>query len=53
MVSHNQDPGVWFKVNFGMELREIFSETRYFEQLGFKIPEQVLVMAVLQDKFIR
>ncbi|KAK3539191.1 hypothetical protein QTP86_029601 [Hemibagrus guttatus] len=53
--SEDQDlqTGVRFVVNFGLELKEIFTEARYFEQLGFSIPEQVRVVAVLQDRFLR
>lgn len=55
MVSQDQDleTRVRFVVNFGPELKEIFIESKYFEQLGFSIPEQVRQVAVLQEKLLR
>ncbi|XP_053509735.1 dynein axonemal heavy chain 10 isoform X2 [Ictalurus furcatus] len=51
----DQDPetGVRFAVNFGPELKEVITEARYFEQLGFSIPENVRIVAGLQDKIFR
>lgn len=53
MVFGDQDMKQRIVVNVGLELKEIISESRYFEQLGFSVPEQVRVVAVLQDKFLR
>lgn len=55
MVSQYQDLEMQahFVVNFGPELKEIFSESRYFEQLGFSVPEQVAQVALLQEKLLR
>ncbi|TUV82046.1 Dynein heavy chain 10, axonemal [Bagarius yarrelli] len=53
LENQNLEKGMRFVVNFGQELNEIISETWYFEQLGFSIPEEVRVIAVLQDKFHR
>lgn len=39
--------------NFGPELKEIITESRYFEQLGFSVPEPVRNVAALQDKYFR
>lgn len=55
MDFQNQDPetGLWFVKNFGPELKEIITESRYFEQLGFSVPDGVRQVAVHQDKFFR
>ncbi|XP_027024931.2 dynein axonemal heavy chain 10 isoform X2 [Tachysurus fulvidraco] len=52
-ASQQEDMKQRIVVNVGLELKEIISESRYFEQLGFSVPEQVRVVAVLQDKFLR
>ncbi|XP_036076372.1 dynein heavy chain 10, axonemal isoform X2 [Rousettus aegyptiacus] len=47
------DRGTVFVINFSPALREIINETKYFEQLGFHIPELARNVALQEDKFLR
>ncbi|XP_039735198.1 dynein axonemal heavy chain 10 [Pteropus medius] len=47
------DRGTVFAINFSPALREIINETKYFEQLGFHIPELARNVALQEDKFLR
>ncbi|MBN3296580.1 DYH10 protein, partial [Amia calva] len=44
---------VCYLVNFASELKEIISETKYLEQLGFSVPELARNVALQEDKFLR
>lgn len=50
---HDLETRLWFVKNFGPELKEIITESRYFEQLGFSVPGSVRQVAVHQDKYFR
>ncbi|XP_036382121.1 dynein heavy chain 10, axonemal [Megalops cyprinoides] len=45
--------GVRYKVNFAPELKEIISETKYLEQLGYPVPKLARNVALQEVKFIR
>ncbi|XP_066546047.1 dynein axonemal heavy chain 10 [Amia ocellicauda] len=47
------DENVCYLVNFASELKEIISETKYLEQLGFSVPELARNVALQEDKFLR
>ncbi|XP_041585454.1 dynein heavy chain 10, axonemal isoform X1 [Vulpes lagopus] len=49
----NSDKGAIFAVNFSPALKEIISETKYLEQLGFSVPELARNVALQEDKFLR
>lgn len=51
--AQNLQKGIRFVKNFGPELKEIITEAKYFEQLGYSVPEYILHIAVLQDKLYR
>ncbi|NXI45677.1 DYH10 protein, partial [Galbula dea] len=42
-----------FVVNFSPMLREIITETKYMEQLGFPVPEIARYVALLEDRYLR
>ncbi|KAL2092820.1 hypothetical protein ACEWY4_012618 [Coilia grayii] len=44
--------GVRYMVNFAPELKEIISETKYMEQLGYSIPELARNVSLQEDKFL-
>jgi dynein heavy chain len=45
--------GVRYMMNFAPELKEIISETKYLEQLGYSVPELARNVALQEDKFLR
>ncbi|XP_062874230.1 dynein axonemal heavy chain 10 [Trichomycterus rosablanca] len=47
------DKGVQFVVNFAPELKEIISETKYFEQLGYCVPDMARNVALQEGHFLR
>ncbi|XP_069071115.1 dynein axonemal heavy chain 10 [Pleurodeles waltl] len=47
------DKNVRYIVNFAPELREIITETKHMEQLGFSVPELARNVALQEDKFLR
>ncbi|XP_019908369.3 dynein heavy chain 10, axonemal [Esox lucius] len=44
---------VRYMINFAPELKEIVSETKYMEQLGYSVPELARNVALQEDKFLR
>ncbi|XP_069475795.1 dynein axonemal heavy chain 10 [Ambystoma mexicanum] len=48
-----EDKNVRYVVNFAPELREIISETKLIEQLGFPVPELARNVALHEEKFLR
>ncbi|KAG2470484.1 DYH10 protein, partial [Polypterus senegalus] len=44
---------IQYSINFAPELKEIISETKYMEQLGFSVPELARNVALQEDKFLR
>ncbi|NXH21068.1 DYH10 protein, partial [Bucco capensis] len=44
---------IHFIVNFSPTLREIITETKYMEQLGFPVPEIARYVALQEDKYLR
>ncbi|XP_063051673.1 dynein axonemal heavy chain 10 [Engraulis encrasicolus] len=49
----NMERGIRYMVNFAPELKEIISETKYMEQLGYAIPELARNVSLQEDKFLR
>ncbi|MEE6504167.1 hypothetical protein FKM82_005082, partial [Ascaphus truei] len=47
------DKSVRYVVNFAPELREIITETKHMEQLGFSVGELARNVALQEDKFLR
>uniref|UniRef100_A0A8C4TE89 Dynein axonemal heavy chain 10 n=1 Tax=Erpetoichthys calabaricus TaxID=27687 RepID=A0A8C4TE89_ERPCA len=47
------EPNIQYSINFAPELKEIISETKYMEQLGFSVPELARNVALQEDKFLR
>uniref|UniRef100_A0A8C9TU55 Dynein axonemal heavy chain 10 n=1 Tax=Scleropages formosus TaxID=113540 RepID=A0A8C9TU55_SCLFO len=45
--------GVSYMVNFAPELKQIISETKYLEQLGYTVPELARNVALQEDKILR
>ncbi|KAG5280454.1 hypothetical protein AALO_G00060150 [Alosa alosa] len=45
--------GIRYVVNFAPELKEIISETKYMEQLGYSVPELARNVSLQEDKFLR
>ncbi|XP_048858906.1 dynein axonemal heavy chain 10 [Brienomyrus brachyistius] len=44
---------VYFLVNFPLELKEIISETKYMERLGFPVPDLARNVALQEERFLR
>ncbi|NWU97712.1 DYH10 protein, partial [Upupa epops] len=44
---------VHFIVNFSPELRELITEAKYMEKLGFPVPEMARYVALQEDKYLR
>ncbi|XP_076854099.1 dynein axonemal heavy chain 10 [Brachyhypopomus gauderio] len=49
----SQERGLRFVVNFAPELKEVISETKYLEQLGYSVPELARNVALQEDRFLR
>ncbi|XP_030074215.1 dynein axonemal heavy chain 10 [Microcaecilia unicolor] len=47
------DRTVRYTINFAPELREIITETKHMEQLGFTVPELARNVALQEEKFLR
>ncbi|XP_035641685.1 dynein axonemal heavy chain 10 [Oncorhynchus keta] len=52
-TEHDMERGVRYMMNFAPELKEIISETKYLEQLGYSVPELARNVALQEDKFLR
>uniref|UniRef100_A0AAZ3SBS5 Dynein heavy chain tail domain-containing protein n=2 Tax=Oncorhynchus TaxID=8016 RepID=A0AAZ3SBS5_ONCTS len=52
-TERDMERGVRYMMNFAPELKEIISETKYLEQLGYSVPELARNVALQEDKFLR
>uniref|UniRef100_A0A674DLM6 Dynein axonemal heavy chain 10 n=1 Tax=Salmo trutta TaxID=8032 RepID=A0A674DLM6_SALTR len=52
-TERDMERGVCYMMNFAPELKEIISETKYLEQLGYSVPELARNVALQEDKFLR
>lgn len=52
-TERNVERDVRFSVNFAFELKEIISETKYLDRLGFAVSDLARNVALQEERFMR